>query len=291
METISYVIITPVRDEAEYLGGTIDSVKSQTIRPLQWIIVNDGSTDGTANIIDAAAKECDWIIGLHRPDRGYREAGTGVVSAFYDGYRKVDPIKWEFIVKLDGDISFEPIYFEKCLRYFAFDPSLGIGGGTVVTLRNGELKVDSPTDPPFHVRGASKIYRRGCWSKISPLVRAPGWDTIDEVKANYYGWTTRTFGDLKVIQHKPTGGGDGHWRDWFKNGRANYITGYHPLFMLAKCFKRAFQRIPLAESIALSAGFWSGYLKGIEQIEDRDVVRYLRRQQIRRLLMQSSIYG
>ncbi len=227
---------------------------------------------------------------MHRENRGYRAAGGGVMEAFYAGYSALSDHNWDFIVKLDGDLSFAPDYFEQSFRMFGAEMKLGVGGGTVCKLENGELKVDSVGDPPFHVRGATKIYRRACWEKIAPLAKAPGWDTIDEVKANLQGWTTRTFADLKLVQHKATGGADGNWRNWFKNGRANYITGYHPVFMLAKCLKRAVHKPFLVESMALMAGFCSGYLKRMPQVEDDETIRYLREQQLRCLLLRPCIY-
>ena len=286
-----YVIVTPVRDEQEYIEKTVNSVIAQTLLPLQWIIVNDGSTDDTGTIIDNYAKAYQWIKVIHRNNRGYRAAGTGVIAAFNEGYAAIDSESWDFIIKLDGDLSFDPDYFEKCFSLFADDDALGIGGGTVLNTRNGKLVVDSVGDPPFHVRGATKIYRRDCWEKINPLMQAPGWDTIDEVQANCYGWATRTFPDIKLIQNKPTGGADGHWRNWVKNGLANYVTGYHPIFMMAKCVKRSFQKPIFIVSVALLFGFCSGYWKRTPQVQDRAVIRYLRKNQMRHLLRLPSIYG
>lgn len=286
-----YVVITPVRDEAQYVEKTVASVIRQSVLPSQWVIVDDGSTDGTSEILDAHVAQNNWIKVIHRGNRGYRAAGGGVVEAFYAGYSGLTDPNWDFIVKLDGDLSFAPDYFEQCFKMFAADEKLGIGGGTVCKVDNDQLKVDSVGDPPFHVRGATKIYRRECWNMISPLVRAPGWDTIDEVKANLHGWNTRTFSELRLIQHKPTGNADGNWRNWFKNGRANYVTGYHPLFMLAKSVKRTFLNKPFfVESVALMAGFCSGYINGVPQAPDEEAIRYLRQQQVRRLLLQPSIY-
>jgi poly-beta-1,6-N-acetyl-D-glucosamine synthase len=286
-----YVIITPVRNEAKYVENTIASVVTQTVLPTKWVIVDDGSTDGTGEILEQYAVQHAWIKVVHRANRGHRASGGGVIEAFYDGYAALGDTGWEFIVKLDGDLSFPPDYFERCLARFAAEPRLGIGGGMVCFDDQGQLREESVGDPPFHVRGATKIYRRACWDKIGPLVKAPGWDTIDEVKANLHGWTTRTFRDLKIAQHKATGTADGSWRNWFKNGRANYITGYHPVFMLAKCFKRALRRPLFIQAIALWAGFSSGYFMQIPQVKDRDTVRYLRQQQIRRMLLRPSIYG
>lgn len=285
-----YVIISPVRDEFQYVEKTINSIILQKILPLQWVIVDDGSTDGTDEILDRYS-ELSWIKVVHRANRGYRAAGSGVIEAFYEGYSALSVTDWDFVVKLDGDLSFNVDYFQKCLAHFGSEPGLGIAGGTVYVFENGKLKIDSAGDPPFHVRGATKIYRRACWDKISPLVRAPGWDTIDEVKANLHGWNTRTFSDLKLIQHKATGEAAGNWRNWFKNGRANYITGYHPLFMLAKCARRTFQKPLFVNSLALWAGFSTGYLKRIPQVQDVEVIRYLRQQQIRHLFLRPSIYG
>jgi biofilm PGA synthesis N-glycosyltransferase PgaC len=286
-----YIIITPVRDEALYIEKTLESVSCQTILPSQWLIVDDGSVDGTSEILDRGAAQTSWMKVIHRKNRGFRAAGGGVVEAFYDGYSELNDEDWDFIVKLDGDLSFPPDYFEQCFKIFDAEQELGIGGGTICQWENGQLKVDSAGDPQFHVRGATKIYRRACWEKINPLVIASGWDTIDEVKANLHGWTTRTFADLKLVQHKPTGGADGFWRDRFKNGRANYITGYHPVFMLAKCVKRALRKPFFLESVALLAGFCTGYLKGIPKVQDDEAIRYLRQQQIRFLLRRPCIYG
>lgn len=286
----AYVIVTPVRDEAEHVEQTIRSVAEQTVRPLRWVIVNDGSTDGTGEILDSHAAKHDWIEVVHRANRGHRASGGGVVEAFNDGFARVADLQWDYVVKLDGDLSFDRDYFEQCFMRFEQDERLGIAGGMVV--RADTMAEDSPGDPPFHVRGATKIYRRECWQQIAPLLQAPGWDTIDEVKANRFGWSTRTLRDLKLVQHKPTGSADGRWRNWFKNGRANYVTGYHPMFMLAKGVKRAFKSRPIfLETIALLAGYCSGYLKRLPQMQDRETIRYLRREQSKRLLLRRSIYG
>jgi len=288
---ISYVVITPVRNEENSIRKTIDSMVSQTTRPVEWIIVDDGSTDTTGEIIGEYSEKYPWIKVVHREDRGYRNPGTGVIEAFYEGYNKICAKNWQFLVKLDGDLSFSSDYFEGCLTQFKSDPKLGIGGGVVLVYKDGQLVIDSPHDPPFHVRGATKIYRRECWEQICPLLMAPGWDTVDEVKANMYGWATRTFHDFQVIQHKSTGGADGIWHNWYKNGLANYITGYHPIFMFAKCLKRALRRPVFLASIALWMGFCAGYMRKIPRTQGADVIRYLRSQQIRRLLMRPSIYS
>jgi glycosyltransferase involved in cell wall biosynthesis len=289
-DPIKYVIITPVRDEEPYIEKTLESVASQTIRPTEWIIVNDGSVDKTGEILDRYTDGQAWIKTIHRSNRGFRKSGGGVIEAFYDGYASLGVKEFDFLVKLDGDLSFDADYFKNCFKHFKSEPNLGIGGGMICILKDGRIEEDAIGDPPFHVRGATKIYRRACWDRISPLERAPGWDTVDEVKANMLGWTTRTFRDLSLLQLKPTGRADGNWRNWIKNGRANYVTGYHPAFMLAKCIKRTFSRPPFLESAALWYGFISGYLSDIPQVEDKNAIQYLRKEQVRRLTLRPSIY-
>jgi poly-beta-1,6-N-acetyl-D-glucosamine synthase len=304
---MSYVIITPVRNEQEHLPKTIASVVAQTVRPLRWIIVNDGSSDRTAAIIDEAARQHPWIRAVHRTDRGFRKQGGGVMEAFYDGLSALNQSlgstphhdsrftihepQWDFLVKLDGDLSFRPDYFERCLQHFAAAPRLGIGGGTICNDSEGEWEIEWKGDPPFHVRGATKIYRRQCWEVLGDLVRQPGWDTLDELKANMLGWTTRTFSDAKILHHRKAGEVDGLWKNWVKNGRANYITGYHPLFMLGKCARRAFRRPYLIGALGLLTGFFGGYIRRVPQITDRSLVQYLRTQQMNRLLARQSIWS
>jgi poly-beta-1,6-N-acetyl-D-glucosamine synthase len=284
----NYVIITPVRDEAEYIGATVRSMVKQTILPTRWIIVNDGSTDETGRIVEEAAQKHSWISALHFPDRGFRQPGTGVMEAFYYGYQSLSTNDWDFIVKLDGDVSVEPDYFQKCLEKFHADPKLGIGGGTMCTERNGVLKEE--VTPRFHVRGPTKIYRHACWDAIGGLIKAPGWDTVDEVKANMIGWRTQTFSDITAIHLRPTGAEQGSWRDAVKNGRADYISGYHPLFMAAKCLKRMLEKPYIAVGLGHFCGFLSGYMKGTPKVNDPALIRYARRQQMRRLLFLDSIW-
>lgn len=283
-----YVVITPSRDEVEFIEMTIKSVIAQTILPVEWIIVNDGSTDGTGDIIDKYVDQYPWIHAVHREDRGFRSAGGGVIEAFYAGYNALKSNDWNFIVKLDGDLSFDSDYFEKCFEYFHKPPKIGIGGGLIYNLVNRALKTE--THPHFHVRGATKIYRKDCWDAIGGLLQTPGWDTLDEVKANMLGWKTQTFPDLKVVHYRYTGTADGQWKTYVKYGRANYISGYHPLFMIIKCLRRALSKPILLGTLGLLYGFISGYLKGFPQVDDRALIAYIRKQQLNKILMRETIW-
>ena len=285
-----YVAISPVRDEAKNFPHTIASLEKQTVRPERWIIVDDGSRDGTGGIADAAAAKHSWITVMHRKDRGFRKTGGGVIEAFNTGYELVRDQEWEVVAKLDADLSFESDYFEKCLGKFRDDPKLGIGGGLVREFREGKLVVGSPGDPAFHVRGATKLYRRECLEQIGPLQQTLGWDTLDEVKANMLGWRTYTFRDLNVTHYKITGSADGSWAHWIKLGQSNYAAGYHPVFMACKCVIRLKSRPYGLVALAVLLGYLSGYFGKVRQVDDRALVRWIRQQQIRRLLFRSSIW-
>jgi glycosyltransferase involved in cell wall biosynthesis len=285
---MKYVIVTPARDEAINIESTIRSVLAQTDPPQEWVIVNDGSSDRTAEIVDSYAAQTPWIRPVHRTDRGRRKSGAGVMEAFQDGYRALRTSEWDFIVKLDADLSFDPDYFERCFDRFLCDTRLGIGGGTICHVVDGIRIVRE--DRPTHVRGATKIYRRACWNAIGGLVCMTGWDTIDEMKANMLGWRTFTFRDLLLVEHRFTGAADGSWKNAIKNGRANYITGYHPVFMVLKCAKRMFSAPPVIDAAGLLWGYFGSCIKRLPRVPDPELIAYIRQQQIRRLLFKPSLY-
>lgn len=283
-----YVVISPVRDEEANISNVIEAMRKQLIRPAEWVIVDDGSRDLTAELVKQYVATEPWIRLVRRPDRGFRKSGSGVMEAFYDGLKKLQTDRWDFVVKLDGDLSFGEDYFARCLQMFRENPCLGIGGGVIAYRKGGRLTKE--TTHEFHVRGATKIYKRECWDAIGGLMSAPGWDTLDEVEANMLGWESRTFNDIPIIQHRQTGAADGKWKDNFKNGRANYICGYHPLFMLLKCVKRVFQKPYVVGSAGLASGFLSAYLLRLPRAEDKRVIRYIREQQMNRLKFKKSIW-
>jgi biofilm PGA synthesis N-glycosyltransferase PgaC len=280
--TPRYVIVTPVRDEEQHLPTTIASMVAQTVRPTEWVIVDDGSSDATGRIADDAASEHAWVRVVRRDDRGHRAAGIGVVTAFYDGLDGVGATDWEFLVKLDGDVVLEPDYFERCLARFAANPRLGIGGGVFHNPTPGGGYEEERT-PRFHVRGGSKIYRRACWDEIGGVIRMTGWDAFDEVKANRLGWQTESFPDIVVLHQRFTGEAGGQWGTWVKNGRASFIVGYDPVFLMVRAVSRLRQKPALTSSAGLLAGYFGSWLKREPRVDDAETIRFLRRQQRRRL--------
>jgi poly-beta-1,6-N-acetyl-D-glucosamine synthase len=283
-----YVIITPVRDEEAYLRLTVESIINQTIRPVEYVIVNDGSKDRTGDIIDEYAKQYSWIRAVHRQDRGFRKWGAGIIEAFYDGFNALRCQDWEFMCKLDGDLSFEPGYFEGTFKKFAQEPRLGIGGGFLYHIEDGKKTLEN--HPTFHVRGGAKIYRRECWEAIGSLWVGPGSDTVDEVKANMLGWSTSSFHDLQINHHRWTGEAYGRWGGIIKNGKTDYVSGYHPLFVLAKSIRRFVQRPYVLGSFALVYGYLAAYWERIPRVDDPELIQYLRRQQLAKLSGRETIW-
>lgn len=284
----AYVVITPVRDEEAYLSFTLRSMLAQSLRPREWIIVDDGSTDGTGALIDQFAARHEWTRALHREDRGYRQAGAGVVEAFYDGYRCLRAQDWEFLVKMDGDLSFASGFFRQALARFASQPRLGIAGALLYERVNGSLRPEK--GPRFHVRGATKIYRRRCWEEIGGLVSSPGWDTVDEIRANMLRWTTETIDGLTAVHQRAAGAAEDVWRHSVKLGQAAYVSGYHPLFMMARCLYRVPFRPYVLGALGMAWGFLAGYLGRVRQTRDPALVRYVHNQQWSRLCGRQTVW-
>jgi biofilm PGA synthesis N-glycosyltransferase PgaC len=276
-----YVVITPVRNEAAFIERTIASMIAQTVRPCQWIIVDDGSTDDTADIIRRQIAEYPWIRLVQRADRGFRQRGGGVVEAFNEGYAALAVADYEFIVKLDGDLSFAPDYFERLLARFAARPRLGISGGTCY-VQDGDTWRPEETDVT-HVRGATKVYRRTCFEAIGGLVAHLGWDGVDEWQARARGWEVESFLDIPLYHHRATGAAKGPVRGRIEQGRAAYYIGYHPLFMLARGVRHMADHPFILGGLALLWGYVGDWLRRRERADDPVMLRFLHRNQLRRL--------
>lgn len=256
----SYVVITPVRNEAKYLRFTIDSMVRQTVLPKEWIIVDDGSTDETPQIIDEAARRYPWIKAVHRADRGFRKSGGGVIEAFYEGYAALSSSDWEFIVKLDGDLSFQPTHFDSLLKEFLKNPKLGIASGTYLE-RNSNGSWNVVEMPYYHAAGACKVLRYNCFEEIKGFIIQPGWDTIDEIRAMARGWITGHFPDIQMMHHKFEGTGIGVLKTSLMHGRIYYRTGGNLLFFALKVLRRILVKPYVLNAVALLTGYLMAMLR------------------------------
>jgi poly-beta-1,6-N-acetyl-D-glucosamine synthase len=281
-----YMVITPARDEERFLPFLIESLARQTVKPRRWIIIDDGSADATAVLADAAAKQHGWIEVHHlKRNRVRKRGGASIVMQHLprEAWADVD-----FILRLDADISFGPSFVEALLAEFARDPALGIAGATLRERRGRTLGCERV--PAFHTRGATKMYARACFEAIGGLEAGPGWDTIDETRAMMRGFMTRSFTHINAIHHRPLGAADGRWRVLVAGGRAAYHAGYSPLFISARAARRALSAPIGLSGILLLSGYVGACLRREPRTAERDLVRFVRRQQLRRLMLRESLW-
>jgi glycosyltransferase involved in cell wall biosynthesis len=279
-----YLVITPAKDEERFLPGLIRSLTAQRVLPSRWIIADDNSSDGTPEIIDAAAAKYPWIEARHMSRKGPRKRGGASVAV-----SNLQSSEWheqDFILCLDADLSFGPRFVESLLVEFERDPQLGIAGGTLLERHGRELRAQRL--PRFHVRGATKMYSRACFEAIGGITPCPAWDTIDEVRAMMLGFRTRNFTHIQAIHHRPLGGADGSWRVIMAAGEAAYDVGYAPLFMLARAVYRAWTSPRLLGGLLLMWGYLRPYIRREPRTAEPELVRFVRREQHRRLLLMES---
>jgi glycosyltransferase involved in cell wall biosynthesis len=280
-----YIAITPARDEEQFLPGLIASMAAQTRLPQRWIIIDDGSDDGTAEILDQAARVHNWIEPIHLArDRPREAGGESVIMQFLPRtvWQDVD-----FIFRLDADLSFAPDLVELMLKEFAANPKLGIAGATLYEPVSDRW-LAMPQIHSFHTRGATKMYSSACFAAVEPLEGCPGWDTIDEMRALMRGMKTQSFEHIRAYHHRPQGEAAGAWRGYYGKGQTAYYIGYSPIFLLARAVRMAATR-PMS-ALCMTAGYFDSQLRRRPAVNDTKLVRFIRRQQVRRLLMLDSVW-
>ena len=254
-----YVVISPVKDEARYVERTLQSVAAQTLKPALWIIVDDGSVDRTSQFLREYADQHSFIRIVRR-ESGARQPGHAIIRAFNAGYESLNNADYDFIVKLDCDLSFPPDYFEQILLRFQKDPALGIASGVYFEPRARgtweEIRM-----PAYHAAGACKVVRRECFEQIGGFVASRGWDTVDEIRAINRRWKTTHFRDLKMNHWKIEGAGIGQWRTSLMHGEIYYLTGGGGLFFLFKVLHRACHRPYLIGALGLFLGYLNSLLR------------------------------
>ncbi len=282
----NYVIVTPVKNEELYIGKTINSVIDQTIRPQQWIIVNDGSTDKTGEIIQSYARKYLWIKEIQNERSASRKIGGQ--AALMHGLKFLNVDNYDYFVRMDGDVTFDPYFFESAFQKFKANLNLGIASGVCYVEEKDRMVEEK--NPRFHTRGPLKIYRVECYKAIGGLDPEEGWDTIDEVKANMLDWQTRNFPELKVHHLRKTQTASGTLQGRINIGKTAYYLGYHPLFLMARAIKNMTKAPYILGGFYMLAGYFGGYLKKQQRLEDSSFVAFLRKQQINRLLGRETIW-
>lgn len=277
---MKFLIISPVRNEAAFIEETLQSMISQTLLPELWIIVDDGSTDNTARIVEKYSQRHPFIRLLQLKDRGFRQPAIGVVNAFYKGLEAAVGVGYDVLVKLDGDLRFADDTLERIARAFKHDPKLGITGGVRYEQRKpgGPFVLD--VVPDGVVGGPYKFYRRSCFEMIGGLVRRSGWDGVDQVRANMLGWKTGEIPEIHFYHLKPTGSADGRGMiraAWKYGDAAHYMGGYFWYFLLRTILQSIKTRSPIVGPVMI----WAWLMAAVKRAErePRELRQFLRRQQ------------
>jgi poly-beta-1,6-N-acetyl-D-glucosamine synthase len=287
MSTRSYVLVTPVKDEASTIGLTIASVVRQTVLPREWVIVSDGSTDGTDEIVGASSRLHEWIRLLPRgprPDRSF----AAVVLNTLAGIRALNCHDYEYLGLLDADVSFQDDYFEQLLNRFEANARLGLAGGVVID--SGAPRTRLPRNR-VDVPGAVQFFRRTCFDSIGMLFPIPegGWDAVACAMARMRGFETQLMIDLIVDHLKPRNiSQGGPIRRIWQIGVRDYAVGYDPIFELVKCVGRVNEQPILLGSVSSLCGYFTAALQRKARVVPSYVVAHLRREQRQRLCRMST---
>jgi glycosyltransferase involved in cell wall biosynthesis len=277
-----YVLVTPAKNEEASIEVTIASVVNQTVRPAEWVIVSDGSTDRTDAIVRATAELHPWIRLLPLPPRPHRSFAA-VVHATEAGIRTLTVTGYGYLGLVDADVRFQADYFEQVIRQFEASPRLGLAGGVVLDL--GEPRGRLPRNR-HDVPGAAQFFRRQCFEKLGGLLAIPegGWDALTCARARMLGYETRLLPHLVVDHLKPRNISEGGvLRRTWQLGVRDHALGYHPLFEWGKCLGRLLEPPLLVGSIARWVGFCYAAFQRRKPMIPADLLAFLRGEQKRRL--------
>jgi len=281
-----YVLVTPARNEVAFIEKTLESVVAQTIRPVKWVIVSDGSTDGTDEIVKEFTARHGWIELLRMPERKERHFG-GKVTAFNAGYAGVKDLDFEVIGNLDGDTSFEPDYLEYLLGKFAQNPKLGVGGTNYVEdAWDQSLKHDYRFSNIEDVTGQCQLFRRRCFDDLGGYQpsKIGGVDLIATISARMHGWETKVYTDKILFHHRQQGTAQFFkYTVEYSNGRKDYLFGSHPLWELCRAGYRVTKKPVVLGGGLLLAGYLGAMLRGAEKTVSREFCEFRRKEQTNRL--------
>jgi glycosyltransferase involved in cell wall biosynthesis len=282
-----YVLVTPARNEENYIGNTIRAVVAQTVRPLRWVIVSDGSTDRTDEIIEAAAAQYEWIEYLRMPDSRDRSFAAKA-SSFNAGYDKLKGLEFDLIGNLDADITFAPDYFDFLLGKFTSFTRLGVAGTPFVE------DSDDPGQHTYaheganldHVSGACQLFRRECFDAVGGYVPIKGGaiDWIAVTTARMKGWQTRTFVDKVSHHHRKIGTADSSvLQARFHYGRKAYYVGGHPMWELVRGLSQMCKAPLVLGGVWFIAGYGWAAITRMHRPVPSELIEFHRREQLARL--------
>ena len=285
MQNDSYVLISACRNESAYVDKLIDAIAAQTLRPLRWIIVDDGSTDDTYARATARSATLPFIQVVKMPGGHARSFSSQVYAAMH-GAGLTKELPFAFLGFLDADILVEPDYYARLVGFMMADPKLGLCGGAVIDQYADRVTYTRGGSEDYHVPGGVQFFRRECFEQIGGHhpIDGGGQDTIADIAAMMHGWTLRVFPELKALHLRPDGfAKDRVFKSGMKWGRKFYLIGYHPLYYFAQCIRRIGQRPVLLGRVCQGAGFLIAYVKHEPRPVSREFIQFLRKLQMQRL--------
>jgi glycosyltransferase involved in cell wall biosynthesis len=273
-----YVLISPCRDEADYLQVTIDTVAAQSVLPTKWLIVDDGSTDRTPEILAAAVQKYPFIEVVRRDDRGHRSVGPGVIDALYHGLDRLELDDYDYLCKFDCDLEMPPRYFERVMEYFEEDPRLGTLSGKLHLRVNGKLHRERTGDE--NSVGPVKFYRVDCFRQIGGFAREVCWDGIDGHMCRLNGWVARSVDDpeLAIVHLRQMGSSHVNlWTGRMRWGRGKYFMGTTPYYIAAVSLYRMAERPYVIGGLGILVGYVRAALEGAKRMTDPEYLAFVRR--------------
>jgi biofilm PGA synthesis N-glycosyltransferase PgaC len=282
--SIPYVLITPARNEAAYIEKTIQSLIKQTVLPVKWVIVNDGSTDATSSIVRPYLAENRWIELVDLPVRKERHFAAKVY-AFNAGQERVKGLAYEVIGNVDADTSFDPDHFEFLMNEFQKDPRLGVAG-TIFREQDGYSSETNSFEGQNHVSGQCQIFRRQCFEEIGGYCphKAGGIDWMAVTTARMMGWRTRSFREKSFFHYRSLGTAErGRLASSFSYGEKDYYLGNHPVWQVFRVAYRMRNKPYLVDGIALGSGYLWALLRRIKRPVSDDLMRFHRKEQMQKL--------
>jgi glycosyltransferase involved in cell wall biosynthesis len=280
---LQYLLITAAKNEEAFIELTIQSVVSQTVRPVRWIIVSDGSTDRTDEIVSRYAAKHDWIELYRMPERKTRDFG-GKARCFNTAYGRAKHLDFDLVGNLDADLTFTEDYYAFLLQKFADDPKLGLGG---TPFSEEGHTYDYRFSSSDHVSGAAQMFRRECFEEIGGYVpvKGGGIDVIAVLTARMKGWRTQPFTEKSCEHHRAMGSANNHLKIAanFKLGQRQYCLGFHPLWQTFRSVYQLSRKPYITAGSALFAGYFWAMLRRLERPIGPELVAFQRRDQMSRL--------
>jgi glycosyltransferase involved in cell wall biosynthesis len=277
---MDYYIVIPAHNEEAFITLTLDSLISQTLLPKKVVVVNDNSTDKTAEIVLAFAKKHTFITLVNKTSSAVHLPGSKVIQAFHKGFETLDD-NYDVIVKLDADLILPNNYFEVIMQHFEKDATIGMAGGFAYIEKNGEWILENLTDKD-HIRGAFKAYRKECFKQIGNLKPAMGWDTVDELLSKFYNWTVVTDASLIVKHLKPTGANYNKTAR-YKQGEAFYTLGYGFMITAIASAKLAMLKKKPLLFIDYVKGFWKAKATKTPLLVTSEQAKFIRNYRLRKM--------